>query len=90
LEICKGTENALPVDEDDAALTASRAARGRLLEGLRHPRFKWRSLHKLATEAAVPAEIAADLLRSDPDVRFTRGKSHEIIAGLRSRVGDAN
>ncbi len=75
-------------DEDVAALTASRAAKVRLLDALKHPRFKWRSLGKLAEAAAVPTDTAADLLRADSNVRFSRGRAGDVIAGLRSRVGD--
>jgi hypothetical protein len=89
LKTFKSPEDTLPLDQDVAALMSSRAARGRLLEALRHPRFKWRSLDALASAAAVPVDVAAELLRADTDVRFSRGKSRKIIAGLRSRVGDA-
>jgi hypothetical protein len=64
-----------------------REIRGRLKASLEPPEFEWRSIERVAIEAAISEERAADLLRSDPDVRFTKGKSGNIIVGLRSRVG---
>jgi hypothetical protein len=59
----------------------------RLHEALQHPRFKWRSLERVAFEAGVSEEVAADLLRANDEVRFSKGKSGKIIVGLRSRAG---
>jgi hypothetical protein len=59
----------------------------RLRESLNNPRFKWRSLERLAFEAGVSEEVAADLLRANDEVRFGKGSSGKIIVGLRSRVG---
>jgi hypothetical protein len=61
--------------------------RARLAKALKHPKFKWRSIERVAAEAAVSVERAAELLRSDPEVRFSKGKSGKIIVGLCSRVG---
>ena len=61
--------------------------RSRMTTALQDPRWPWRTLQSLAREAAVSESEAADLLRSDPSVRFGKGKSGEIIVGLRSRVG---
>jgi hypothetical protein len=72
----RGAESA-----DDAAI------RTRLEEALHHPRFDWRTLSRVATEAAVSEEAAARILRTYSDVRFSRNKRNEIIVGLRSRVG---
>lgn len=58
----------------------------RLREALNHPQFNWRSLERLAFEAGVSEEVAADLLRANNEVRFSKGESGNIIAGLRSRV----
>lgn len=71
------------------ALTRDRAIRKRLIESLQQHRFRWRSLERLAFEAAIPQDVAADFLRADSEVRFGKGKSGEPIVGLRSRVGDA-
>ena len=71
-----------------AALTRDRAIRKRLIDSLEHHRFRWRTLERLAAEAAVPEDVAADRLRADSNVRFAKGKSGEIIVGLLSRVGD--
>jgi hypothetical protein len=75
--------------DDLSALVASRAARARLLSALEHPRFRWRSLDALAAAAAVSSDVAADLLRAEASVRFSRGKSGAPIAGLKSRVGES-
>lgn len=64
-----------------------KAIRARLDEALSHPRYKWRTLDKLAAAAAVPVATATEILRADDRVRFSRGKSGDLIAGLRSRVG---
>jgi len=45
-------------------------------------------LDRLAAESALSDDVAADFLRADPDVRFSKGKSGEVIVGLRSRVGN--
>lgn len=68
-------------------LENERQTRSRLEESLRQPRFKWRTLRRIAEEAAVSDEKAADLLRSNPEVRFGKSGSGEVIVGLRSRVG---
>jgi hypothetical protein len=67
-------------------LDDDRGIRLRLMEALRNPKYKWRTLERVAAEAALSEEQAADYLRSDSAVRFGRGKSHKIIVGLRSRV----
>jgi hypothetical protein len=64
------------------------AIRSRIDDALSHPRFKWRSLDKVAAVAAVTVERATEILLADDRVRFSRGKSGEVIVGLRSRVGD--
>jgi hypothetical protein len=67
--------------EDDRAIWK------RLREALNHPKYKWRSLERVSFEAAVSEEVAADLLRANDEVRFSKGKTGNIIVGLRSRVG---
>lgn len=67
-------------------LDSDRDARRRLAEALRSPKYKWRTLRRVAIEAAISEEKAADLLRSDPTVRFSKGRSTKMIVGLRSRV----
>jgi predicted metal-dependent peptidase len=64
-----------------------KAIRSRLDEALSHPRYKWRSLDKLAVAAAIPVATATAMLRADDRVRFSRGSSGNVIVGLRSRVG---
>lgn len=65
----------------------NRSVRARLTEALQEPCFRWRSLERLAAAAAISEELAADLLRSDTDIRFSKGKKGKIIVGLRARVG---
>lgn len=68
------------------ALSDITAIRARLLASLNDPRWQWRSLKRLATEAALSEGQALDLLRSDPAVRFSRAKGGKVIVGLRTRV----
>jgi hypothetical protein len=77
-----------PALEPDADLVRDRVIRGRLLTSLKDQRFNWRSLSRLAAEAGISEEAAADLLRADNSVRFGQGRSHTILVGLRSRVGE--
>jgi len=67
-------------------LATDRDIRNRRMASLENPNFNWRALKRVATEAALTQDIVADLLRSSDDVRFSKGKSGEIIVGLRSRV----
>jgi hypothetical protein len=48
--------------------------------------YNWRTIKWVAAAAGVSEEIAADRLRADPNVKFSRGKSGNMIVGLRSRV----
>lgn len=75
---------------DIAGQGNGKAIRLRLDEALSHPRYKWRSLEKVATTAGISVERATALLQEDDRVRFSRGRGGDTIVGLRSRVGDAN
>jgi TIR domain len=68
-------------------LDADRDIRQRLTQSLNHPKHKWRTLARIAVEAAVSEEKAADILRGDSAIRFSRNPKKETIIGLRSRVG---
>jgi hypothetical protein len=70
------------------ALTRERAITKRLKDALLRHRLRWRTVERVAYEAAISEDVAADLLRADPEVRFGKGKSGNVIVGLRSRVGD--
>jgi hypothetical protein len=70
------------------ALTRERTITKRLKDALLHHRLRWRTIERLAHEAAISEDAAADLLRADPEVRFSKGKSGNVIVGLRSRVGN--
>ena len=48
---------------------------------------KWRTVGRVAVEAAVTEDIALDILRADEQVRFSRGKHGDLIVGLIERVG---
>jgi TIR domain len=75
-----------PVGTGAAGASADKAIKLRIDEALSHPRYKWRSLDKVAASAAIPVNKATELLRADDRVRFSRGKSGNAIVGLRSRV----
>jgi TIR domain len=75
-----------PADAEAAGLNTDKAIKSRIDEALNHPRFKWRSLDKVAAAAAIPADRAAAILQVDNRVRFGRGKTGNLIVGLRSRV----
>ena len=75
-----------PSAEAVQKLNDDRGIQRRLTEALSNPKYRWRTLGRVAAETAISEEQAADLLRSDPSVRFSRGKSREIIVGLRFRV----
>jgi hypothetical protein len=64
-----------------------RAIRTRIREALDNQHFKWRSLQRVAISAGISEEEAADLLRADPEIRFSKGRTGNILVGLRSRVG---
>lgn len=68
-------------------ISKDRAIGKRLGEALNHPRFKWRSLEWLAIETGISEEVAADLLRANDEIRFSKARSGKVIVGLRSRVG---
>ena len=76
-----------PAERDLDLLDRDRGIKRRLDEALRHEKYKWRSLESVAVAAAITEELAADHLRADPKVRFGKGKSGNVIVGLRSRVG---
>jgi hypothetical protein len=60
----------------------------RLRRALNHPEYEWRSLERIAIEAGVSDEVAADSLRGKEEVRFSKGRGGKIIVGLKSRVGE--
>ena len=80
------SDERIPADEGAVAMGTNKAIRSRLDEALSHPRYKWRSLDKLAAAAAVPVATATAILQTDDRVRFSHGRSGNIIVGLRSRV----
>ncbi|WP_353063806.1 toll/interleukin-1 receptor domain-containing protein [Tunturibacter psychrotolerans] len=77
----------LPTKAAQVGIKEDREIRERLRQELISPKRKWRSLERVAIGAAISEDHAADLLRSDPDIRFSKGVTGNIIVGLRSRVG---
>jgi hypothetical protein len=75
-----------PPVADTPAANIDPAIRTRLQNSLQSAQ-PWRTLKRIAIEAAIPEETAASVLRSDPDVRFSVGRSGDTIVGLISRVG---
>lgn len=62
-----------------------RDIRNRLRQAL-EGRWKWRTLPRVAIEAAVPEDTALDMLRADPQVMFRRSSKGALIVGLTERV----
>jgi len=84
-EIATETEANSP---DMTKLQDDRGIWKRLEQSLNHPAHTWRSLERLAFEAGVSEEVAADLLRGKSEIRFSKGRTGQIIAALTARVGD--
>jgi hypothetical protein len=74
----------LPAGEPE---DAHRELRRRFQDALNHPKHKWRTLSKLAVIGLVTEDAAAEILRLDRAVRFSRNPDGAIIVGLISRVG---
>jgi hypothetical protein len=60
-------------------------ALSRMKEALRSHDYRWRTISRLASIGCVSEDEARSLLRSDPDVVFSVGKSGNPIAKLKSR-----
>jgi hypothetical protein len=54
-------------------------------DALANPKFRWRSVDRLAAIAYLSEPDAAELLRSDPEVVFGFGRSKKPVARLKSR-----
>jgi hypothetical protein len=57
----------------------------RMKNALRPPNYRWRTIPRLASIAAISEDEAKSLLRSDPEIVLSTGKSGNQIARLRSR-----
>jgi predicted nuclease with TOPRIM domain len=57
----------------------------RMKEALTSGKWRWRSIDRLAVIGGVSESEAMDILRNDPDVIFSIGKSGRTIARLKSR-----
>jgi TIR domain len=68
-------------------LNRNREIQKRLVEAVSNPDYSWRTLKRVAVEAAVSEEVAADFLRARDEIRFSRNRAGDIIVGLISRVG---
>jgi hypothetical protein len=69
-----------------AELRRERAIKKRLIEALQNKQFKWRTLQWVATEAGISEDQAAEILRAQDEVKFSKGRSGKVIVGLVSRV----
>jgi TIR domain len=69
------------------ATARDRGIRDRLVQILQQSGYRWRTIGRLAAEAAVPEDTVVDLLRSDERVKFGLGRDGDTIVGLVDRVG---
>lgn len=85
LELQMGSRS---LDEEPSAADPSSAdeTERRLAEALASPKFKWRSIPRLAQIAALSESGVRDVLSTNPQVVFSADKSGNQLAGLRSRV----
>lgn len=60
-------------------------AKRRIMDALNSGKYRWRSVERLATVGGIPENHALDLLRSNPEVLLSIGKSGRQIARLKSR-----
>jgi hypothetical protein len=95
LEALKQAVNALEhqvgsrsLGDESSASTASSPdeTERRLAEALASPKFKWRSIPRLAQMAALSESAVRDVLGTNPEVVFSADKSGNQLAGLRGRV----
>ena len=84
--LAKSGEALKPSERDVDLLDRDRGIKRRLDEALRHEKYKWRSLESVAAAAGLAEDVAADHLRADSKVVFSKGNSGNVIVGLRSRV----
>lgn len=75
---------------DPVSIARETVIKDRIDQILRNPRFKWRTLERVAIETGVSEAEAADKLRADDSVRFGRSKKGETIVGLKKIVGDSS
>jgi hypothetical protein len=57
----------------------------RMLQGLKDEAWTWRSVNKLAGMAGITEDEAIEILRYDPNIAFSVGKSKRRIVKLRNR-----
>jgi len=62
-----------------------RNAYERMIKALRDENWTWRSIHTLSAAAGVSEEEAIEILRYNPDIVFSIGKSKRKIAKLKNR-----
>jgi cellulose biosynthesis protein BcsQ len=55
----------------------------RMRRGLQEGKFEWRSIDALARAAGIGVTEALDILRGEPEIDFSRGKSGRVIVRLR-------
>ena len=71
--------------ERDLVADRQQLVEERLQKALRNPKFRWRSIDRIAAEAGVDENEALDYLRADDDVVLSVSKNQRQIARLKSR-----
>jgi len=65
--------------------TQRKEAAFKILDGLKNSRYRWRSVERLALESGMSESDTLDILRADPKVLLSIGKSRREIARLKDR-----
>jgi hypothetical protein len=91
-EALRSIDGATGEGDDDGSielqlLRRDRDIRGRV-RGALEVKGRWRTIPKIATEAAISEDSALEILRADGQVRFcSRERDGALVAGLVARVG---
>lgn len=72
-------------DSSEEVQERKKSALQKMKDALLDGEFRWRSIERLASIAAITENEAVDFLRSDREVIFSVGKSGRQIARLKSR-----
>lgn len=80
-------ERIVPIQDEKHQESDSKKveAQKRMLEALGSEKFHWRSIERLAVIGGVSEDEALDILRSDPRVVLSVGKSRRRIASLKTK-----
>lgn len=76
-----------PLAEDKDTLDDAKRkdAENKIVEGLKNPNFRWRTLEKLAASADVDPMQAASIIQANPDIIQKTGKQGNLLARLKDR-----